>query len=106
MKNWENTTFKTVVHENEEIVATFNYIGDKEIRSIKKSCSCTDYKWEDPHTLKAWVSTGFVQSHVHPKLYAQGIREYNKNATITIVYADNTTEQLKIDAKVIEEKAN
>lgn len=102
MKNWESNKFTTTVREGVEVQATFKYLGTKSISRINKSCSCTGFKWEDPETLKVLVSTSFVKSNVHPKMYEAGQRSYEKNASLTVVYDDGTTEDLVVEATVVE----
>lgn len=104
MKNWESLQFKTEVNEGQEIVATFRFLGNKEIEKIYKSCGCTDFVWQDGNILKAWVSTGFVKSHIHPKLYEAGTRKYIKSASLNVIYTDGTSDRLTIEATVKERK--
>lgn len=102
MKNWEQTTIELKIPQLNDIVVEFKYIGDKPIKQINKSCGCTGYKWYDTNMLKVIIEAGYVKSHVHPKLYEQGVREYTKIITLDVIYEDGTSDKLKVQAIVHE----
>lgn len=102
MKNWEQTEIKLNIEQLRDIVVQFKYVGEKPIKEIRKSCGCTGYKWVNTNTLEVIVETGFVKSHVHPKLYEQGHKEYTKLVTLDVMYEDNTFDKLKVEATVHE----
>jgi hypothetical protein len=97
---WNTKISKPEVTELSDIIVEFKYLGDKNIKSINKSCGCTSYKWVSDNTLQLIIETGLVAHNVHPKLLEQGKDFYLKYATVDIIYEDGTKDTLKVEATV------
>jgi len=97
---WNKTKIITEVKEASDIIVEFVYEGNKEIKTVNKSCGCTKAKWVNPDTLQLIINTGLVKDNVHPNLLKEGKDYYFKYATVDIIYGDNSKETLKVEAKV------
>ena len=95
---WDKKEFNTEALEATTVHIDFNYEGDKEIKSINKSCGCTNVKWVDSSTLRLSIDVGLVEHNVHPRLNKD---YYIKFATVDIIYADDEVDTLKVEIKVV-----
>jgi hypothetical protein len=98
---WNNTKIELEIVETNPIKAVFEYAGDKKVKEVKKSCSCTSSTWIEPTKLQLTANTTLVKDVVPKRLYEQGKDFYEKVLTAEVVYEDNTSEMLKVEAKII-----
>ena len=100
-KNWHPQIHEVEALDIDPIKVEFKYLGDKKIKKVNKSCSCYGTKLNNG-ILTVHLENELVKNKVNTKLYREGKRDYIRNAVVTIVYEDNTTEELKVTATIKE----
>lgn len=87
-----------------DITRTFTYHSNKPISKFTKSCSCTSFDFKNNILT---INVGHSELP-HPKyqlnkqVYDNGVREYNKNVSVTVHYEDETTTVFQLQIKVKE----
>lgn len=97
MKNWDRT-FRHLgeVKENTEYSVDFTYTGDKTIKEYKPSCNCISCTRKD-NTLTLKFKTINIPelSKQHGRYYSEVVK------TVTVIFDDNTNQELIAKAAII-----
>lgn len=76
-----------------EIVAKFEYYGDKEIKSVEVQCGCTVSDWKKGSNS---VTLKYTAPDVPKHLVSSGVKTFSSTKTATVKFEDNSTQVLTL----------